>query len=128
MATYCTVKSCRYPDSHNSRAHQCHKCFNYGHGTNECDVTNLTHGIKYINIPQDKRCTISGCNHSDNHTTQGHQCRSCKQYGHGWKHCNIYVKCELCNSTGHISSECISSDPTKIAGSALGHIYEGMAC
>lgn len=132
MATYCTAKFCHHPNTHNSLGHKCSKCSNYGHGPEECQIKNLTPSLIINNIPEANQCSISGCNHPTTHTNQGHQCRSCKKYGHGWKHCDIYAKCVFCNITGHITDECIYSDPSKIAGSAPGKLYvtkyEGMGC
>lgn len=132
MAIYCTVNFCSYAHTHNSAGHQCSKCFQYGHGPTECSNKFLLFNLTFNPIPKKLQCDISGCKHQNNHTNQGHKCRNCKQYGHTWKYCNIYAKCDLCNLKGHITSECIYINPSKIAGSAPGKIYittyEGMGC
>lgn len=75
----------------NKYSHQCSKCEKYGHGIVECDPL-FSRGIPIVDIPVEKQCTISTCQHRDTHTTDGHQCRLCKRYGHSYNECNSIVK------------------------------------
>lgn len=95
--SYCTAFACKYPQTHNIISHRC-GCGNYGHQV----------GDEVLSIPKDKQCTISGCQHSESHTTSGHQCRLCADYGHSYTRCrNMKVQpCKIAelypNSNGPV--------------------------
>jgi len=129
MKVFCTAKGCKYNTYHNINGHRCSKCKIYGHGFHECCDNNLINSLSLIEISDNLKCTISECNHSDNHTNYGHQCRKCHNFGHGWKDC---ISCNLCKRINHTSTECIYSCPNLISDNSPGKIYvrlyEGMGC
>ena len=46
---YCELGGCKYPWSHNRRAHNCHKCFR-NHRSTECIIQNLDHFANQFQI------------------------------------------------------------------------------
>ncbi len=44
-------------------------------------------------------CCVSGCKHPDNHTTDGHRCRKCNQFGHGLVECGNRYLCSILLAT-----------------------------
>jgi hypothetical protein len=123
MISYCSVKDCRYNTTHNKEGHRCHKCSKYGHGIYECGNFELIDKLTFFQIPEKDKCQISGCQHTNNHTSAGHKCRTCKQYNHGWKQCKTFINCELCGTKGHSKDTCVFTSPDKIAGNTPGKIY-----
>ena len=42
-------------------------------------------------------CKVSGCRYTTSHTTRGHQCGTCKEFGHGQLECGCFEKIDALN-------------------------------
>ena len=144
----CLVKNCRYPNTHVTTGHMCGTCHKYGHGMmehhNPIYQKELEEKFKMIDnsLPVAKHCTIEGCYYCAHHTTEGHYCRVCKNFGHSIN----FHDCKFCGSCQHKSNDCphkaafeeseLIPYPRKEALEILGTIegkiytqlYAGMGC
>ena len=87
----CVVKGCRFPFSHVVSSHICGKCNMKGHGQNECG-----NSIKIEELNKDKTtipfnllCCVKNCKDNNLHTTEGHKCEYCNNFGHDDSECPI---------------------------------------
>lgn len=90
--TFCKVKGCRFPNKHTTLGHKCgiKGCKMFGHGQLEhycSDKLNLLKQFYNEKLPHNLRCTILNCPFPQYHTTDSHQCRFCKRFGHGIDEC-----------------------------------------
>ena len=90
--TLCKVEGCRFPHKHTTSGHKCgiKGCKKFGHGQLEhyCpDKLNLLKQFHNETLPHNLRCTIQNCPFPQHHTTDSHQCRFCKRFGHGIDSC-----------------------------------------
>tara|TARA_B100001094_G_scaffold297569_1_gene320760 strand:+ start:44 stop:790 length:747 start_codon:yes stop_codon:yes gene_type:complete len=90
--TFCKVEGCRFPHKHTTLGHKCgiKGCKQFGHGQLEhyCQhKLNLLKQFYNQTLPEDLKCTILNCPFPQHHTTDSHQCRKCKRFGHGVDDC-----------------------------------------
>ncbi len=89
---FCRVIGCRFPYMHTTTGHKCgfKGCKEFGHGQyehNHDDMKKLLKQFYNEILPQNLQCTIKNCAFSKYHTTESHQCRFCKRFGHGIDEC-----------------------------------------
>lgn len=82
MLPFCLVAGCRHPMSHVTRGHKCGTCGQYGHGQMECGVPARYPRGDTSTVPNVTQCAVRGCRHKALHTTGGHRCATCGQFGH----------------------------------------------
>ena len=73
---FCTVKFCKYSDTHVTRGHKCENCKLYGHGKIECKNNLLKDLLKehFLDImPRGKRCKINNCKYKVYHSYESHK-------------------------------------------------------
>lgn len=133
MDKYCSVYKCKFPYFHTKDGHQCGKCNIYGHGLAECnDLSKMVHLQSCIDvIPQDKQCVVEHCQHSSNHTNEGHKCRRCLNFGHSILNCNDMLM--ICpplkdDIIDKESENIINRYMNNISGKIYLVIYCGMGC
>ena len=109
---FCKVAECRYPYGHVTKGHKCGSCGLFGHGQIECNNDYLKSKLMEFNdiLPNNKKCKIKSCKYSLFHTTEGHYCITCKNFGHD---CNdyYYVECPICRMDNKFMDE-----PQKVFG------------
>ena len=83
MEPICKVYQCRYNYSHNTKAHLCGICKEFGHGQLECNKPYYLNKLK-DNPDYAKQlnptiwCSVNGCSNKETHTTIAHHCKFCK--------------------------------------------------
>lgn len=82
---YCRVSGCTFSDHHITPEHVCGTCGLKGHGVWECGKKGLVTALQeavYELIPLQAQCCVKSCKAIGRHTSAGHMCTHCKQYGH----------------------------------------------
>ena len=109
---YCKVNHCRFANSHTTAAHKCGTCGEYGHGQIECKNNALKKYLEqFMNdqMPIEKQCTLSPCNHKWSHSNIAHHCKKCNKNGHSISDCPLNeifyeINCPLCMKMNKIPS------------------------
>lgn len=88
---FCAAFGCHYPSTHTAAYHKCGKCSLYGHGQVECgDYKKIIDLLEVkTEIPFDLRCCATNCTNIQTHTTDGHKCTFCHDFGHDNSECPI---------------------------------------
>lgn len=79
----CTISGCKFPWSHNTRSHNCHKCFK-NHSSRDCIIQPLEHYINKFGLDQER---INSIEYYFNNA--GQNCYIIVYAGMG---CNLYFK------------------------------------
>lgn len=130
MINCCKVKCCRFPTTHNTSAHRCGSCGDFGHGQLECrkpiDIFNLRRFDYNIKV---FCCRVPNCNSPTTHDTSAHYCNFCDMRGDCICPSSTIVttkfekKCPQCNTFGMVDiskfyytgSDCsICMEPSKM--------------
>jgi len=92
---YCNIRGCRFSDSHVTKEHICGICNANGHGQIEHGNPVLLARINFLPryIPRSECCNLTNCfNPSrETHTTRGHRCVICNEFGHDDSLCPFSV-------------------------------------
>jgi len=73
----CTVRGCRFPNTHVKSAHYCGTCHQPGHGQLECgNAGRIARIPEPYNFPI-FACEIVGCTSPHTHETSAHTCVTC---------------------------------------------------
>ena len=106
----CTVKYCRFPESHLTCAHRCGKCGKYGHGQMECgrepDLRRLALASDRV-VAVATPCTVPDCPYSWSHTVDAHHCSVCGARGDGCQCIKtldsiLFKQCPLCRISSDV--------------------------
>jgi hypothetical protein len=132
--SYCKVRGCRHPESHNVRGHKCGKCSKFKHGQYECGhperITILNTQI--IQLPIEIHCQAPGCRGRHTHTSSGHHCYHC-----GNRHFESTCSTKSSHGQTHgqthpASDEYVHREARNLFGNRdgkiYGEIYGGMGC
>lgn len=94
----CKVFGCRHAETHVSLGHQCGVCKAFGHGQQEC------YSLTQI-LPQEKWCTVRGCQKRKLHTVEAHVCPDCNTRGERCSCQVISAKCPICRKENFYKPE-----------------------
>lgn len=125
---HCTVKNCDSPTDHTTYGHECPKCNEFGHGTEECGECCMNHLVHNTHVPKGLRCTQQGCRFNLYHTSAGHRCGFCQQKGHSGVCCKNKT---TPNKYDLILQKYVKTlDIPVVKGKAkiFQHLNEGMGC
>lgn len=81
----CSVRGCRFPETHVSAGHRCGICGESGHGQVECGNVDMLRvlALDTERLPPREGCAVVGCLHTSTHRTAAHHCAACGQRGGG---------------------------------------------
>ena len=77
---FCKVRDCRFSDAHTTAGHKCGSCNSYGHGQQECYISDEIEYLKKFHLeemPTKLQCNFPGCSHKWSHNTLSHNCHKC---------------------------------------------------
>lgn len=85
----CAVRGCRFRHTHQTRAHRCGTCGDFGHGQLECSNPALRDELRSVvarerSVPTRHTgyaCTVCGCRAPHTHDSTAHFCTTCTQRG-----------------------------------------------